>query len=228
MKDTSKTPYFKDLSRKDYVVMARRIIRTEGVGAVSIRRLATELGCSSASMYRYFKNLDELLFYAQLDALNGYILELSEQEKRWTGIWDLYFGIWRAYATEAFKKPEAFECIFYRNLNQDLGEALKEYYEMFPEAIVRVSPLIKEMLEIPGYYDRDYLICRRLVEEKEIAEENARKLNHVLCTLFLGYFKFVQENAVERDKIQELVEQYIAESVDIAQIYTETKLHKIL
>ena len=86
MKDTSKTPYFKDLSRKDYVVMARRIIRTEGVGAVSIRRLATELGCSSASMYRYFKNLDELLFYAQLDALNGYILELSEQEKRWTGI----------------------------------------------------------------------------------------------------------------------------------------------
>ena len=208
--------------------MASRIIKSEGVGAISIRRIATELGCSSASMYRYFKNLDELLFYAQLDALNEYILELSNREKEWKGIWDMYFGIWRAYATEAFKKPEAFECIFYRNINKDLGEALREYYEMFPEAIVRVSPLIKEMLEIPGYYDRDYLICRRLVEEKEIAEENARKLNHVLCTLFLGYFKFVQENAVERDKIQELVEQYIAESVDIAQIYTETKLHKIL
>ena len=228
MKKTNGTPYFKDLSRKDYVVMASRIIKSEGVGAISIRRIATELGRSSASMYRYFKNLDELLFYAQLDALNEYILELSNREKEWKGIWDMYFGIWRAYATEAFKKPEAFECIFYRNINKDLGEALREYYEMFPEAIVRVSPLIKEMLEIPGYYDRDYLICRRLVEEKEIAEENARKLNHVLCTLFLGYFKFVQENAVERDKIQELVEQYIAESVDIAQIYTETKLHKIL
>ena len=228
MKKTNGTPYFKDLSRKDYVVMASRIIKSEGVGAISIRRIGTELGCSSASMYRYFKNLDELLFYAQLDALNEYILELSNREKEWKGIWDMYFGIWRAYATEAFKKPEAFECIFYRNINKDLGEALREYYEMFPEAIVRVSPLIKEMLEIPGYYDRDYLICRRLVEEKEIAEENARKLNHVLCTLFLGYFKFVQENAVERDKIQELVEQYIAESVDIAQIYTETKLHKIL
>lgn len=228
MKKTNGTSYFKDLSRKDYVVMASRIIKSEGVGAISIRRIATALGCSSASMYRYFKNLDELLFYAQLDALNEYILELSNREKEWKGIWDMYFGIWRAYATEAFKKPEAFECIFYRNINKDLGEALREYYEMFPEAIVRVSPLIKEMLEIPGYYDRDYLICRRLVEEKEIAEENARKLNHVLCTLFLGYFKFVQENAVERDKIQELVEQYIAESVDIAQIYTETKLHKIL
>ena len=228
MKDTSKTPYFKDLSRKDYVVMARRSIRTEGVGAVSIRRLATELGCSSASMYRYLKNLDELLFYAQLDALNGYILELSEQEKRWTGIWDLYFGIWRAYATEAFKKPEAFECIFYRNLNQDLGEALKEYYEMFPEAIVRVSPPIKEMLEIPGYFDRDYFICKRLVAEGELTEENAKKLNHVLCTLFLGYFKFVQENGVERGKIRELVDRYLAESVEIAQIYTKTVLNRFL
>ena len=160
MKKTNGTPYFKDLSRKDYVVMASRIIKSEGVGAISIRRIATELGCSSASMYRYFKNLDELLFYAQLDALNEYILELSNREKEWKGIWDMYFGIWRAYATEAFKKPEAFECIFYRNINKDLGEALREYYEMFPEAIVRVSPLIKEMLEIPGYYDRDYLICR--------------------------------------------------------------------
>ena len=228
MKKTNGTPYFKDLSRKDYVVMASRIIKSEGVGAISIRRIATELGCSSASMYRYFKNLDELLFYAQLDALNEYILELSNREKEWKGIWDMYFGIWRAYATEAFKKPEAFECIFYRNINKDLGEALREYYEMFPEAIVRVSPLIKEMLEIPGYYDRDYLICRRLVEEKEIAEENARKLNHVLCTLFLGYFKFVQENGVERGKIRELVDRYLAESVEIAQIYTKTVLNRFL
>ncbi|MBS6953636.1 MAG: TetR/AcrR family transcriptional regulator [Enterocloster asparagiformis] len=219
MKKNSGTSYFKDLSRKDYVAMASRIIESEGVGAISIRRIATELGCSSASMYRYFKNLDELLFYAQLDALNEYILDLSGREKQWKGIWDMYFGIWESYATEAFQKPEAFECIFYRNINKDLGEALKEYYEMFPDTIVLVSPLIKEMLEIPGYYDRDFLICKRLVAENEITEENAKKLNHVLCTLFLGYFKFVQENGIEPDKIQGLVDQYINESKEIARIY---------
>lgn len=219
-KKNSGIPYFKDLSRKDYVVMASRIIKEEGVSAISIRRIATELGCSSASMYRYFQNLDELLFYAQLDALNAYILDLSGREKQWKGIWDMYFGIWESYATEAFRKPEAFECIFYRNINKDLGEALKEYYEMFPDAIVMVSPLIKEMLEIPGYYDRDFLICKRLVAEHEITGENARKLNHVLCTLFLGYFKFVQENGVEPDKIPDLVNQFITESREITGIYT--------
>lgn len=219
MAKKSETSYFKDLSRKDYVVMASKIIGKEGVKAVSIRRIASELGCSSASMYRYFSNLDELLFYAQLDALNEYILELSIREKEWEDLWDVHFGIWRAYAAAAFKNPEAFESVFYQNINRDLGEALKEYYEMFPDAIIRVSPLIKEMLEIPGYYDRDYFICRRLVEDGKLTEENAGKLNHLLCTLFLGYFKFVQEHGIKTEEIPGMVAQFIEESKDITRLY---------
>ena len=80
--------------------------------AISIRRIAAELGCSSASMYRYFQNLDELLFYAQLDALNEYILDLSKCEKEWNDIWDVHFGIWRSYAKEAFKKPRPLKLFF--------------------------------------------------------------------------------------------------------------------
>ena len=121
MKKNVGTSYFKDLSRKDYVVQASRIIKKEGVEAISIRRIAAELGCSSASMYRYFQNLDELLFYAQLDALNEYILDLSKCEKEWNDIWDVHFGIWRSYAKEAFKKPQAFEAVFYRNINAGPG-----------------------------------------------------------------------------------------------------------
>ena len=209
MKKNVGTSYFKDLSRKDYVVQASRIIKKEGVEAISIRRIAAELGCSSASMYRYFQNLDELLFYAQLDALNEYILDLSKCEKEWNDIWDVHFGIWRSYAKEAFKKPQAFEAVFYR----------KEYYEMFPDAIIQVSPFIKEMLEIPSYYQRDYYICKLLVAEGKISEENAKKLNHIICTLFLGYFKFVQEHGISQDEIPELVNQFIQESKEITQCY---------
>ncbi len=226
MAKKSDPPYFKDLSRKDYVIQAAKIIKTEGVGAVSIRRIASELGCSSASMYRYFGNLDELLFYAQLDTLNDYILELSTREKEWKDMWEVHFGIWRAYAAAAFKNPAAFEAVFYQNINRDLGEALKEYYGMFPDAIIQVSPLIKEMLEIPGYYDRDYFICRRLVEEGKLTKENAGKLNHILCTLFLGYFKFVQENGIAAEEISDMVEQFIGESREIARLYANGPLQK--
>jgi AcrR family transcriptional regulator len=213
------SPYFKCLSRKDYVIKANEIIGKEGVEAISIRRIAAELGCSSASMYRYFKNLDELLFYAQLDALTDYILDLSKREKEWKDIWDMHFGIWRSYALEAFKNPKAFEIIFYRNIDKDLEEALKEYYEMFPEAIVLVSPFLKEMLEIPGYYERDYHVCQMLVKKGKITAENAKKLNHMICTLFLGYFKFIQEKGIRDDEILDMTEQFIGECREIASLY---------
>lgn len=211
--------YFKDLSRKDYVIKANEIIGKEGVEAISIRRIAAELGCSSASMYRYFKNLDELLFYAQLDALTDYILDLSKKEKEWKDIWDMHFAIWRSYAQEAFKNPKAFEIIFYRNIDKDLGEALKEYYDMFPDAIVLVSPFLKEMLEIPGYYERDYHVCQKLVKEGRITAENAKKLNHMICTLFLGYFKFVQEKGIKNEEILSTTDQFIEECREIASLY---------
>lgn len=213
------TSYFKDLSRRDYVVKAIEIIKQEGVDSVSIRRIATELGCSSASMYRYFENMDELLFYAQLDALNGYIMDLSSREKDWKDTWDLHFGIWESYATEAFKNPHAFELIFYKNIDKDLGEALKEYYEMFPNAIVLVSPYLKDMLEIPGYYERDFHICRRLHREGKISLENAKKLNHIECTLFLGYFKYVQEKGITQEAIPAKVDQFISEIQEITTLY---------
>lgn len=213
------SPYFKDLNRKDYVALASKIIKEEGVKAISIRRLANDLGCSSASMYRYFKNMDELLFYAQLDALNEYILDLSRREKDWKNIWDAHFGIWESYAGAAFRNPKAFEVIFYQNLNKDLGEALKEYYDMFPETIVRVSPMIKKMLEVPSYYERDFYMCSQLIKEGEITYEHALRLNHVICTLFLGYFKFVQENGIEEKDIPGLVDQFISESRDIVSLY---------
>lgn len=219
MKKNAGSSYFKDLSRKDYVVKASEIIKKEGIGAISIRRIATELGCSSASMYRYFENLDELLFYAQLDTLNDYILDLSDREKDWKDTWDVHFGIWRSYATEAFKNPNAFEYIFYRNIRKDLGQALKEYYQMFPDAIVLVNPYIQSMLEIPGYYERDYHICKQLILEGKITEENAKKLNHILCTLFLGYFKCVQEQGIEASDIPDTVDQFILESKEITHLY---------
>jgi len=219
------TNYFKSLSRKDYIVKAASIISSEGIEAVSIRRIATELGCSSTSMYRYFKNLDELLFYTQLAALNEYITQLSIREKAWKNSWEMYFEIWRIYAVEAFRNPSAFEYVFYRNIKKEnLEDSLKDYYSMFPDTIIKVSPLIKEMLEVPGYYDRDFVIWKHLVKEKEITEENARKLNHIFCNLFLGYFKALQEQEFSECDPNALTDQFVTEIKEITACYTASKI----
>ena len=56
--------YFKGLTRRDYIAKANEIIHQEGIGAVTIRRIAKEMDCSTASLYRYFDSRDELLYPA--------------------------------------------------------------------------------------------------------------------------------------------------------------------
>lgn len=51
--------------------VALDIIRSEGVEAVTIRRLATELDVKSASLYYHFKNKEEILILAARSVLEG-------------------------------------------------------------------------------------------------------------------------------------------------------------
>ncbi len=216
----------KNLKRKDYVEKASEIIEAEGIEAVSIRRIAKELKCSTTAMYRHFDNLNELLFYAQLSALNTYIYNLQKRASSWKSIWDTHFDIWEFYSDQAFRKPEAFELIFYQNMNKDLGSALKEYYEMFPEAVFNLTPVVKDMLEIPGFYERDWHIVQQIVEQGYLSEESGRKVNHIECNLFLGYFKYVQETNIREEEIPALVDRFMSEIKEIVHLYVSAEAKK--
>ena len=89
-----KEAYIKGFSRRDYIQKAHELIQREGVKAISIRLIAREMGCSSASLYRHFESLSELLYYAELRTLTTYIIRLNEGEKRWKNPWDTYMGVW--------------------------------------------------------------------------------------------------------------------------------------
>jgi AcrR family transcriptional regulator len=75
--------YFKGLTRKEYIQKAQEILEKSGEKDISIRKIADELGCSSAALYRYFSSKDELVYYLNLKVLEGYIARLNEAEKSW-------------------------------------------------------------------------------------------------------------------------------------------------
>jgi len=43
----------KEISKSNYISKAYQILEEDGIEAISIRRLAVELGCNSANLYRY-------------------------------------------------------------------------------------------------------------------------------------------------------------------------------
>lgn len=205
----TKQQYFKGLSRKEYIQKTNELIEKYGVDAVSIRSLAKELGCSSASLYRYFDSRDELVYYAGMRTLTGYIHSMNQIESTWKTIWDIYVGIWDCFAREAFRHPEIYNLLFFTFKTEKLAQSVNEYYKMFPEDIQNMNHFFHDMLKTSNFPDRDMVICRRCVSAGTITDENAVKLNRIACSLFKGYLKTILDEGIPEDKIEERVNLFI-------------------
>ena len=48
-----------NISKEQYINEAYKILSTEGIQAISIRKLARGLECNTANLYRYFDGLEE-------------------------------------------------------------------------------------------------------------------------------------------------------------------------
>nr|WP_317282034.1 TetR/AcrR family transcriptional regulator [uncultured Sellimonas sp.] len=200
-----KDSYFKGLTRRDYIAVTNDIIHKEGLQAISIRRIAKEMGCSSASLYRHFESRDELLYYAELGEMNDYIRSLNKEEKHWKNVWDIYVGVWYCYSLEAFRKPEAYNLLFFTYDNNKLRESIREYYSMFPETIGSSNRMFHNMLQTSDFMGRDFAMCRNCIRANAILYEDAVSLNRMVCMLFKGYFKTVYDEGILEEEIEERV-----------------------
>lgn len=201
--------YFKGLTRREYIQKVHEIIVRDDLDDISIRQIAKELGCSSAALYRYFDNKNELLYYINLNTLEDYIIRLNQAEKGWINPWDIYVGVWDCYCKEAFVHPKAFNMLFFENNNVKLNGAIHEYYQMFPENIKNTNQFFLEMLKTPDFLGRDFEMCKKCVEAGVITYENGVRLNRISCMLYKGYFKTVYDEELSEDDINELIRKYI-------------------
>ena len=215
--------YFKGLTKRDYIKKPQEIILSEGREAASIRRIAKEMGCSSASLYRYFDNQAELIYYAELNQLSGYITRLNEAQKNWSNIWEYYVGIWDCYCREAFRNPEVYDLLFLKSENTKLNASITEYYEMFPEAVGETNQFFMAMLRQKNFIARDYEICKQCIAEGALDEETAKRLNRMACLLYEGYFKEVVDKGIREEDVDARVAQYI-EDLDWIVMHLATDL----
>lgn len=211
--------YFKELNRKVYIERACEIIKNEGAQAISIRRMAKEFQCSTTSMYRYFENVEELIYYAYIGYLDDYLKELNIHEKEWNDIWDMHIGIWECYSRIAFRYPKAFDIIFFSASSRNLTTAIREYYDMFPERINIVSPYLQVMLQSTDLFERDMVMARRCAEAGVITMENAEKMNRMVCLLYKGYLKQILDYGIKEEAIEKWVQVFKRDVEDIVGMY---------
>ena len=78
---------------------------------------------------------------------------------------------------------------------------------MFEEDLRVTSSYFVEMLEEPGYMERDMKMCQMCVRAGILTEENAILLNRQSCMLYKGYLKTIldlEPAEEEKDKLRKM------------------------
>ena len=191
--------------KQGYIRSAYEIIEEEGIKAISIRRLAKKQGCNSASLYRCFQNLEELLLYVGLYYLKEYLDELKKYENAYDSWEEQFFKMWECFAKYSLANPEIFDNLFFGQYNDKLGYIMKDYYKMFPEEINQFDKELQIVFLSGKLESRNIMILEKCVEEG-IPADSVELLNHIGMQLYKGYLKDVLDKeksnmAIELDNI---------------------------
>lgn len=188
------------ISKKQYISAAYKIIMEEGMEALSIRRLARDLDCNTANLYRYFSSLEELGMYAALDSLQGYLNDVSELFREKTDAVERYFGVWNCFCTHAFEHAPLFDLLFFGKHSSELYKIILDYYAMFPDELGKIDASLQSIFTQGDFDYRDYLMLDEIVKQGKISEFDAVILNNVAVNLFKGYFKTVLDQNMGEEK----------------------------
>lgn len=180
-----------------FVNVTRAIMDREGADQVSIRKVAKSAGYNSATMYLYFKDVDELITMASLSYLVDYCRALAKAQKGWRSARDTYIYAWEIFCRHAFLYPHVFYRIFFFQHSTPLEQTIERYYEIFPHQLDDIDGAVKQMLRGGTLESRDYRVLRPLVEEGEIGEQSAA----LVSTMAVGHFRQLLSEKCERGEL---------------------------
>lgn len=115
-----------------FIQAAQNIIDTDDLENVSIRRVSSEAGYSSATLYLYFSDVSELTLMACVTYLEQYAHELGPIIEKTTDHHEAYVREWEVFCRHAFKKPQVFYHLFFSEHASSLDDIVKEYYSIYP------------------------------------------------------------------------------------------------
>ena len=96
-----------------FIDATQNLILNEGIENLSIKKIADKAGYNTATIYNYFKDLEELILYSSIDYLKIYLKDLRNEISSDMKAIEIYETIYKVFVHHSFKKPEIFHTLFY-------------------------------------------------------------------------------------------------------------------
>ena len=178
---------------------AMEMIHESGIQSVSARSLGARVGMNSALIYRYFRDIDELVLFACVHALQEYTNDMvvsssgldPDNDESYDA--EIYMRSWKLFCKHAFSKPEEYNALFFSRHSADLPSVIKEYLELFPPEREDSGDLMLEaMFRTSSLQSRNLILLVPPLEtkasEKDILLANDMTISYfyALLTQLLG------------------------------------------
>jgi AcrR family transcriptional regulator len=102
------------------------IVLVEGVANLTVRRVAEKAGFSYATLYHYFRNLDDLLWHVTAGFLDRLLEHLSPLPAPGTATRQDLAALFHRYAAYYLEFPQVFELFFFRRVGAPPEELVAE------------------------------------------------------------------------------------------------------
>jgi len=194
-----------------FVNATKKLIEEEGIENVTARRVAQLTGYNVATAYKYFNNLNHVIFFASMKYYNDYIHDLPNYIKETNSSLINYLEIWRCFSNHAFHNPKIFKSLFLDQNPHSVQDTMKQYYELYPDEFRELPQVLLPMLSKDCIVDRDIAILKVCVDDGYIRKEDLEMLSRSIVIFFEGLLMKVTNNidGYNKDHALEIILTYI-------------------
>lgn len=170
---------------------------TEGVEAVTARKVADLAGYNVATLYNYFENLNHLLAFASLRHLKEYAMALPKYTAGITNPLTLYMKTWECFNYYGFQEPLVYKNLFFGEFTSSYNDSLELYYSIFPDQLPKDGLQFYPMLHEHELHKRDYTLLLKASESGFIPEEFVKDISDMNVLIWRGMLDRLSESGDE-------------------------------
>ena len=198
-----------------FIEAAWEIEDTEGLEAITARKVADLAGYNVATLYNYFENLDHLLAFASLRHLRNYALALPKYAEGIDNPLTLYMKTWECFNYYGFLEPVIYKKLFFGNFTSRYNDSLESYYNLFPEQLPKDGLRFYPMLQERELHKRDYKCLLASAEAGYIPMDKTKIISDMNVLIYRGMLDRLSEPGLEysAEKMGKIVTSYHAHTM---------------
>ena len=197
-------------AKRKYIEAACALLERDGLKGVSIRKVAEEVGCSSAALYRHFPDIDKLVAVASIRFLRDYIEDARQLSQVDLNPLELNLQLWECLAFYSFRNADLFENLFFGDPTGRLySEAVTEYFTNYPDDLMGLKDFMFDLFMSATIADRDAVLLERAEEAGMLSADSIDYLCKMDSYLYRGMLASLRGSEFDEDRFREATREFM-------------------